>query len=330
MRVFITGGTGLIGGNLARRLTARGDQVVVLSRRARSIGNDPLFRGLELVEGDPMLAGDWGRAVDGCDAVVNLAGENLFGKRWDADVRRMLRDSRTFSTGNVVGAIAAAKNPPKTLVQASAIGYYGTRGDEELDEAAKPGTDFMAEVCQAWENAASPVQEIGTRLAIVRIGVVLARGAGALGVMTPIFKWLPGGAAPVGGNGSLAPAFGKVWFSWIHIDDIVGILMLALDHPEARGPINGTAPNPVRNVDFGRALAKVLWRPFLPIGPPNAALKLILGDVAEVITNSLRVLPKRASALGYRFEYADVKSALEAIFAKPKNAQKKTPVAAEV
>jgi uncharacterized protein (TIGR01777 family) len=316
MRVFITGGTGLIGRNLTQRLLERGDEAVVLTRSPDKPGAKRLAATVQRVQGDPMVAGEWSRAVDGCDAVVNLAGQNIFGKRWDADVRRSIRDSRVFSTGNVVAAMATAKSPPKTLVQASAIGYYGPHGDEDVIETTPPGSDFMAQVCIDWEKASEPAEALGARRAVIRIGVVLAPNEGALGVMTPIFKWLPGGAAPVGGGHPLKPAFGKVWLSWVHIDDIVGLLLLAIDNPQARGAINGTAPNPVRNADFGRALAKAVHRPFLPIGPPDALLKLVLGDVAEVITSGLKVIPKRAKELGYQFAYPEVSAALAAIFAK--------------
>jgi uncharacterized protein (TIGR01777 family) len=221
-----------------------------------------------------------------------------------------------------VAAIAGAQSPPRVLVQASAIGYYGPHGDEEIDETAPPGTDYMAQVCVDWENAAQPAAELGTRLALVRTGVVLAAKEGALGVMTPIFKWLPGGAAPVGGGHPLAPAKGQVWLSWIHVDDIVGIFMHCLDTASAQGPINGTAPEPVRNAEFGRALAKVLRRPFLPFGPPDAVLKLVMGEVADVVTKGQRVLPRKAQQLGYPFQYPTVAAALQQIFAKKPSTQK--------
>lgn len=313
MRVFITGGTGLIGRHIAKRLADRGDQAVVLTRRPRHDA-PKATANTEFVHGDPMLPGDWQRAVDGCDAVMNLVGQNIFGARWNDDVRRRIRDSRVFSTGNVVAAMASAKSPPRVLVQASAIGYYGPHGDEEIDERSPAGDDFMAKVCVDWENAAAPATEIGARLALIRTGVVLAPKEGALGVMTPIFKWLPGGAAPIGGKNSFAPGFGKQWMSWIHIDDIAGIFLHALDDARAAGPINGTSPQPVRNIEFSRALGKAVRRPVLPFGPPDALLKLVLGDVTDVIAKGAKVLPKAAEGLGYRFAYPDVASALAQIF----------------
>jgi uncharacterized protein (TIGR01777 family) len=276
------------------------------------------MRGLTVVQGDPSTSGRWESELDGCDAVVNLVGHNLFAERWNAEVKRKIRDSRVYSTEHVVAAIAKAKARPRVLVQASAIGYYGPHGDEELTEDSPSGSDLMAVVCREWEEAAQPAEAAGVRVAKVRTGVVLARDEGALGVMTPIFRWLPGGAAPVGsGGGALKPAGGQQWMSWIHIDDIIGIFLFALDHDEARGPINGTAPNPVRNAEFARELARVLRRPYVPFGPPDAVLELMLGEVAQVVTRGQKVLPARAQALGYAFRYPDLADALRALFAPP-------------
>jgi uncharacterized protein (TIGR01777 family) len=322
MRVFITGGSGLVGRHLIDKLIERGDQPVLLSRRSDEIRRDPAMRGRTVIQGDPTTPGRWESALDGCDAVVNLAGHNIFSKRWNAAVKRQIRDSRVYATETVVAAIARAKSRPKVLVQASAIGYYGPHGDEELTEEKPSGSDFMAVVCREWEEAARPVESLGVRLARIRIGIVLARDAGALGVMTPIFRWLPLGAAPVGNGGSLlAPARGQQWMSWIHIDDIVGILLLALDNAQAEGPINGTAPNPVRNAEFTKALANVLWRFYapwrfsVPLGPPDALMELVLGEVAQVITRGQKVLPVRAQALGYTFRFPELPRALRALFA---------------
>lgn len=323
MRVFITGGTGQIGRHLVRRLAERGDQPVILSRHADQVRRDPSMRVREIVQGDPTTAGAWQNAVDGCDAVVNLAGHNIFEERWNSQVKRKIRDSRVYSTDNLVAAIGRAKNPPKVMVQSSAIGFYGTPAETELTEESPSGSDFMAVVCREWEEAAHHVETLGVRLALIRTGVVLERGAGALGVMTPIFKWLPLGAAPIGNGGSLIkPATGQQWMSWIHIDDIVGIMLLALDNPQASGPINGTAPNPVRNFEFSRSLAKTLWRVCAPVGPPDTLLRLVLGEVADVITKGQKVLPVRAQALGYTFKYPRLDAALAALFAKPPEAPK--------
>lgn len=313
MKVFITGGSGLIGRRLVFELAAEGHEPVVLSRHSDALRRKPEFRPIQVVQGDPGAEGRWMEVVDGCDAVVNLAGHNLFADRWNAEVKRKIRDSRVYGAEHVVAAIRQARNRPGVLVQASAIGYYGSRGDEELDESAGSGADFLAVVCREWEQASDPVDELGVRRAIVRIGVVLAPSGGALAVMTPLFKFLPG--APVGSGGGLV-ATGQQWMSWIHIDDVVGILRLALDNSQAAGPINGTAPNPVRNADFSRTLSRVLrkpytpWRVFVPFGPPDALLHLMLGEVAGVVASGQKVLPRKAQELGYRFKHPDLEAAL--------------------
>ncbi|OJW26064.1 MAG: TIGR01777 family protein [Planctomycetales bacterium 71-10] len=318
MRVLITGGSGLIGRRLVRRILETGGRPVVVSRRADELRREREARDYEVVQGDPTSPGRWQQAVDGCDAVVNLVGHNVFGERWTGEVKRKIRDSRVYSTDNVVAAIATAKARPGVLVQASAVGYYGPRGDEELDESAPPGADFLAVVCREWEDASAAVDALGVRRAVVRIGIVLAPGDGALKIMTPLFKLGPG--VPVGGDGGLAPARGRQWMSWIHIEDIVGILHMALTNPGASGPINGVAPNPVRNADFSRALSNVLWKPyapwrvFLPFGPPDLLLRLVLGEVADAITKGQRAIPRRALDLGYAFRHPDLAGALAAVF----------------
>jgi uncharacterized protein (TIGR01777 family) len=305
MRVFMTGGTGLIGKRLVSRLMGRGDQVTVLTRRygaARQMFGPDC--GLE--EGDPMQPGAWMEAVARCDAVVHLAGENVFGRRWNAPFKQLLVDSRVKGTQNVVQALQRRPRredgQPKVLVNASAIGYYGPRGDEELGEDGPPGNDFLAELCKQWEAGARAVESSGVRCAIVRVGVVLDRHGGALAKLLPPFKLCAGG--PVGS--------GRQWLSWIHHEDMVGVLLLALDNPEARGPFNGTAPNPVSNRDFSRALGRALHRPAF-VWTPGFALRLGLGEAAHLILTGQRVLPRKALALGYTFRYPTLDSALAQI-----------------
>lgn len=313
MRVFMTGGTGLIGRRLAARLLQRGDQPVIVSRHADRARLSPGLKGAEVIQGDPAVAGGWEAAVDGCDAVVHLAGHNLFAERWSPEVRAKIRSSRVFSTEHLTAAIGRAARRPGVFVSGSAIGYYGPSGDQEITEDNPNGDDFMAGVCRDWEAAAEPAARLGSRLVLLRTGIVLDPRQGALGAMVPVFRWLPGGAAPVGSGGGLI-AHGRQWMSWIHCADIVGIILLALENPEASGPINGTAPNPVRNVDFSRALARAVRRPFLPVGPPDALLRLALGDVAEIVATGQRVLPRRALALGYTFAYPTIDTALANLF----------------
>lgn len=304
MRVFVTGGTGLVGSRLIRKLRARGDEVLVLSRRPdawQRVGQDCM-----IVTGDPTQPGDWQDRIAECDAVVNLAGENIFARRWTPEFKELLRMSRLLSTSNVVAALAKnalrADGSPKVLVNASAIGFYGPCGDEEIDELSPAGHDFLAGLCVEWEAAARLAESAGVRVVLVRIGVVLDLDGGALAMMITPFKLGAGG--PVGS--------GKQIMSWIHHADMTGLLLLALDHSDARGPLNGTAPNPVTNKEFGKALGKTLGRPaFMPT--PRFALKLLLGEVADVLATGQRVVPKKALALSYPFSYPDVGLALRDI-----------------
>jgi uncharacterized protein (TIGR01777 family) len=295
MRIFLTGGTGLIGVRLIRALRKRGDTVVVLSRRADAwlrVGAD-----VTVVIGDPAEPGPWQDQIATCDAVVNLAGAGLFDTRWSPAYKALIRDSRVRATRNVVAAMARGNGSPKVLVSGSAIGYYGPHGDEELDETSPAGTDFMAQVCVAWETAATLAT--GVRVALIRTGIVLDRRGGALQKLWTPFKLGVGG--PVGS--------GKQFMSWIHYADQVGIILLALDHPDASGPLNATAPQPVTNKAFGKAFGRALGRPaFLPT--PAIGLRLALGEVANLVTTGQRVLPRRAEALGYQFQYPDIDAAL--------------------
>jgi uncharacterized protein (TIGR01777 family) len=304
MHVFVTGGTGLIGTRIIRRLLARNDAVSVLTRRPSS-ARDRL-PGITVVEGDPTQLGTWMDAVAACDAVINLAGEGIMSHRWNDDFKKRLRDSRLKTTEHIVQAVT--KNPrgsngqAKALVNASAIGYYGFHGDEELDENSPAGDDFLARLCVDWERAASAAEAAGVRVARVRIGVVLDKEGGALGKMLLPFKLGAGG--PVGN--------GRQFMSWIHHDDLASLFLLALDRQEVTGPINGTAPRPVTNREFGQALGRALHRPaFMPT--PALALRLMLGEAAELVTKGQRVLPRRAEALGYSFRFATIDDALREI-----------------
>ncbi len=305
MRVFITGATGLVGTRLVNQLRDRGDDVVALTRRP-AVAREKL--GCTVVEGDPMQAGPWMDEVAACDAVINLAGANIFGRRWNDEYKALLRDSRVRSTQHVVQALTksprTADGRPQVLVSASAIGYYGPHGDEELTEDAAPGADTLARLCVDWEQAARAAEEHGVRVVRLRIGVVLDRAGGALAQMLTPFKLGLGG--PVGS--------GKQWMSWSHHADLVGLLLFALDDSRAQGPLNGTAPHPVTNKEFTKALGRALHRPTLfPI--PAFALRLGLGQVAEVLTTGQRVVPKAATDLGYPFKYREIDAALRDVCA---------------
>jgi uncharacterized protein (TIGR01777 family) len=307
MRVFVTGGTGLIGTRLIPRLLARGDQVVALTRRAAA-ARERLGGSCTFVEGNPMEPGAWADAVGDCDAVINLVGEGVFNRRWTRAFKALLFDSRVKSTANVVQALArrprTAAGAAKVLVNASAIGYYGPHGDEVLTEDSPPGDDTLARLCVAWEQAARAAEPLGVRLAIVRIGVVLDRKGGALAKMLTPFKMFVGG--PVGS--------GRQYVSWVHHEDLVGLLLLALDDARAAGPINGTAPQPVTNKAFSKALGRALHRPsFLPT--PRFALRVMLGQVAGLVTTGQNVIPRRALDLGYAFRFPQVDEAVRAALA---------------
>ncbi len=302
MRIFLTGGTGLVGRRLIRHLLERGDQAVILTRRyghARQLFGPTV----SLIEGDPMRPDEWTDALGDCDAVVHLAGENVFGRRWNADFKKLLYDSRILSTQHVVEALRRkpmrADGQPKALVNASAIGFYGPRGDEELTEDSSPGSDFLAKLCLDWEQAARAAESAGVRVAMVRVGVVLDKEGGALAKLLTPFKLGVGG--PIAGGGQ--------WMSWIHHADLAGLFLLALDNAGARGALNATAPNPVTNRDFGKTLGRVLHRPSF-VRTPRLALRAMVGEAATLIVTGQRVLPKRPLGLGYSFLYPNLEAAL--------------------
>jgi uncharacterized protein (TIGR01777 family) len=307
MRIFVLGGTGLIGRRLLPRLRQRQAGVVVLTRRPAA-AVERLGPDCTIVAGDGMTAGPWMDRLAECDAVISLVGESIFARRWDEPFKALLHDSRIKTTQNVVQALArnprTADGRPKVLVNASAVGYYGPCGDEELTEDGPPGNDTLGRLAADWEKAAREAEPLGVRLALARIGVVLDKEEGALTRMLPFFKMGMGG--PIGS--------GKQWMSWVHYEDVVGILLLALDDAAAAGPLNATAPNPVTSKQFAKALGRALHRPaFLPV--PAFALRLKFGEVADVLTTGQRVLPVRALALGYRFKFPDLDAALRDLFA---------------
>lgn len=295
MKVLISGATGLVGTALSQALRDRGDAPVTLTRspdRAEgpAVGWDPNRSELDL--------GD----VEGFDAVVHLAGESIASGRWTAEQKRRIQESRTKGTALLADALARADAPPSVFVSASAIGFYGDRGDEPLEETADPGKTFLAEVCMAWEAAAEAARQAGVRVVHPRIGVVLAADGGALPKMLLPFKLGMGGRI-----GS-----GDQYMPWVGLDDVVGLILHAIDHAEVRGPMNVTAPEPVTNAAFTRALGKVLGRPtFVPL--PAFAAKLALGEMAdELLLSSARVLPRVALDTGYRFRFSDVETCLRA------------------
>lgn len=305
MRVFVAGGSGLVGSRLKKRLRDRGDEVVILTRRPEALAKEV---GVVTVAGNPTERGPWMESIKSCDALVNLVGEGIFNKRWSPEFKEKLVSSRVQSTKNVAEALQASPKKvdgsPKVLVNASAIGYYGVHGDEELTEASAAGNDFMSQICGQWEQATKGAVAAGVRVVVLRIGVVLDKNGGALAKMLTPFKMFVGG--PVGN--------GKQFVSWIHHDDLVGQILFAIDRADVSGPLNGTAPKPVTNGEFSKALGAVLGRPsFMPT--PAFMLHLMLGEVAGVITTGQRVLPKASLDAGYRFRFSDIQSALSEILA---------------
>jgi uncharacterized protein (TIGR01777 family) len=299
MKVAVAGANGLIGSNLVRALRARGDEVVPLVRNPRNPGE---------VRWDPKAGGEWTRALDGVDGVVNLAGANVGGKRWSEDYKKEIRESRLQATRALVEGMRSASRRPRAFVSASAVGYYGGRGDEEVTESTPPGRDFLAEVCKAWEGEAAHAEQLGVRTVLLRTGVVLDGNDGALKKMVPPFKAFVGG--PIGS--------GRQWVPWIHIGDEVGLILWALDGT-VRGPVDATAPNPARMKDFARALGRALGRPsLLPV--PGFALRLAMGEMAEVLLEGQRAVPRKALEGGYRFQFEDLEGAFRDLLGRPSNA----------
>lgn len=297
MKIVLTGATGFVGRSMAAALLSRGDQLVVLSRhsaRARSLVPGATAYHDWVAEKDVPPAA----AFEGVDAVIHLAGESIAAQRWSPEQKARIRNSRLNGTRNLVKALAGTS--VKTLVSASAIGYYGDRKDERLEEEAAPGNDFLAEVCQGWEREALAARELGIRVVTPRIGVVLGEGGGALDKMLIPFRLGLGG--PLGS--------GRQWMAWIHRDDLVGIILHALDHIEVTGPVNATAPGAVQNSEFTRVLGKVLGRPaFMPV--PGFGLRILMGELADaLLLGGQHVVPARAIAAGYTFRHPRLEEAL--------------------
>jgi uncharacterized protein len=298
VKVTVTGATGMIGRALAEELLARGDEVTVLSRDAKKASTtfDGRVRALEWK--DPKSEPPPTEALAGNDGVVHLLGEPV-AQRWSDSARKEIRDSRVLTTRNLVAALEGADPRPGVLVSQSASGWYGPRRDEKVDESEPAAGDFLAQVCAEWEAEARAAGEFGMRVATTRTGVVLSESGGALAKMLPFFKAGLGG--PVAGGDQYMP--------WIHADDVVGAMLCALDAGDAHGPLNLSAPEPVTNREFSKVLGKVLKRPAIaPV--PALAVKLLYGDMAQIVTTGVRMVPKRLTDLGYTFEQPDLEQAL--------------------
>lgn len=300
MIVSITGATGFIGKRLVERLLSDGHKVRVLTRSASNAGKifpAGSYPGVEIAE-EPK----WGQFIQGSTAVVNLAGTSI-STRWSSDVKAEILNSRVRATSKVVEAINAAPQElrPTVLVSATAVGFYGTSETQTFDESSLSGADYLSQVCREWESTAKGVDE-NVRLVLVRIGIVLENDGGALAQMIPLFKLYAGG--PIGS--------GKQWFSWVHRDDLVNLIVESLSNGSYKGVINGTAPNPVRFSEMCDQLGAALGRPsWLPV--PAFVLQAVLGEGAQLVLNGQRVLPKRALELGFKFKYQHISDALKAI-----------------
>ncbi|MGE0406017.1 MAG: TIGR01777 family oxidoreductase [Candidatus Korobacteraceae bacterium] len=291
MKVLVTGASGTIGSSLTAALTAEGHQVIRLVRRTPKNSE---VQWNPNGEADPKLC-------NGADAVVHLAGESIAGGRWSARKKAAILNSRVLGTRTMAKSIAAATNPPKVLLSGSAIGFYGSRGDEVLTEQSSPGQGFLSEVCRQWEAETEPARLAGARVVRVRTGLVLTPRGGALQKMLPAFR--------LGGGGRVGS--GQQWWSWIALDDLVGLMVFALTSEGVQGALNGTAPNPVTNAEFTRVLGKVLRRPVIfPL--PAFAVRLAMGEMGEeLLLASQRVQPAAAQAAGYRFQFPELSGALE-------------------
>ncbi|HSU84664.1 MAG TPA: TIGR01777 family oxidoreductase [Thermoanaerobaculia bacterium] len=300
MRIVITGGTGLIGNALAREMGSAGHEVVVLTRDPARSGTLP--PGTRAVRWDGRTAGDWAKLLDGDTVIVHLAGDAIAVGRWTDEKKRRIRESRVESGRAVLEAVRQAKSKPRALLQGSAVGYYGDTGDAVVTESHPPGDDFLARVCVEWEASTAEVTSFGVRRPVLRTGIVLSSQGGALPRMALPFRMLAGG--PLGN--------GRQWLAWIHEMDEVGAIRFLIEREDADGPFNLTAPAPLPNRDFSRALGEALHRPsFAPA--PGFALRLLLGEMADALLHGQRAVPRKLLDLGYVFRYPEALAALRGL-----------------
>ncbi|HUJ69703.1 MAG TPA: TIGR01777 family oxidoreductase [Syntrophorhabdales bacterium] len=298
MKILMTGGTGFIGPYLTDHLTRHHNEVTILLRSTEEAHRIPT--GASLLRGDPTERGPWQEAIRDYDAVINLAGASIF-SRWTDEQKKAIRESRVSTTRHIVEGMAD-RGKGMALFSASAVGYYGFHGDEELTEDSPPGDDFLAGIAVEWEREAMKARGMGARVVITRFGIVLGPGGGALGQMIPLFRMFVGG--PIGS--------GRQWFSWVHIHDLAEAFVFLFNHREITGPVNLCSPLPVRNKVLAKSLGKALHRPsFFPA--PAFMVKLVLGEFGSVILKGQRVLPRRLLDSGFIFEYPRIDEALEGI-----------------
>ncbi|OEU49408.1 MAG: TIGR01777 family protein [Desulfobacterales bacterium S3730MH5] len=300
MRILITGGLGFVGTQISIRLLEKGHHVTVVGHAAEPRPYSP--REIRYVSADTALKGAWQEEVAGQDAVINLAGTSI-SVRWDDDTKQIIRSSRISTTRNVVEAMTQEKGA--LLCSASAVGYYGFRGDEELTEEDAPGDDFLARLCIDWENEAQKATNKGVRVVTTRFGIVLGKAGGPLEQMVSAFKKFVGG--PLG--------TGNQWSSWIHMEDLLNAFMFIFENKEIHGPVNFCSPNPVRNTDLAKALGKVLSRPSF-LRTPAFMLRLVLGEFGSVLLEGQKVIPAKLLKHGFIFRYPGIMDALEELTGK--------------
>jgi uncharacterized protein len=297
MRILITSGTGMIGRALTAELIAGGHSLWTLSRNPQA---STLAPGETMVQWDSQSTRGWGHLVNEVDAIINLTGENIGAGRWTPARKREIVFSRVEAGQAVMEACRTASSRPKVLLQASAIGYYGKTGERTLTESDPPGDDFLGQACAAWEGATKAVEDLGMRHIVTRTGLVVARKGGFMDPVLLQYRLFGGG--PLGS--------GRQWWSWILLSDVVRAMRFLIENERASGPYNLTAPNPVRMKDFGRAVGSVLRRPHL-IPIPAFALKLVLGEMSQLVLEGQRVIPDRLQSAGFEFQYDEIQPALE-------------------
>jgi len=306
MRVIITGGTGQIGRPLIADLLKQGHEVIVLSRSPAVVEGLP--KEVQIEGWDARTAKGWGHLADGAGAIINLAGENIAGEgflpaKWTDERKKRILESRVNAGKAVTEAVEQALKKPGAVIQASAVGYYGPRGSEEITEESPPGSDFLAKVCLDWEASTAPVEQMGVRRAVIRTGIPLSFEEGALSRMALPFKLFAGG--PLGS--------GKQYFPWIHPADETGAIRFLVENSNASGAFNLTAPNPLTNAQFSHVLGKVMQRPsFIPT--PAFTFEMAFGEVASLVLTGQRAVPKHLLEAGYKFQYTDAEAALRDLY----------------
>jgi uncharacterized protein len=301
MKIFIIGGSGFVGSSLTREFAAKGHQVTVLDRTIKSAKEFPAT--VSFIETDSTVRGSWQEKAAQHEIFINLAGASIF-SRWNEKTKTAIRESRILTTNNLVEAISRNKNEMVRLFSASAVGYYGSHEDEDLTEEAPPGDDFLASVARDWETAANQAKIYHAKVIICRFGIVLGRRGGALQQMLPIYKAYLG--SPLGS--------GRQWFSWVHEQDLVNIFLFLIDQKDFDGPINCTAPQPVRNSELTKTIGQVLGVPTLPLRVPGFVMKLILGEFGNVLLKGQKAIPGRLAKLNFPFKFPTIHAAMSDLF----------------